>query len=83
MRIGLIVPRFKHSAVARNQLKRRLKELARLRMLPTRIPAWIILRIRPEAYGATFEMLAMDVEKALRDLERWQQQLQGSPGRTP
>jgi ribonuclease P protein component len=71
MRIGLIVPRFKHSAVARNRLKRRLRELSRLRLLPAALPTDIVLRIRPEAYDATFEALALDVTRALEQLMRW------------
>ena len=34
MRVGLIVPRHRQTAVARNRLKRRLRELTRLRLLP-------------------------------------------------
>jgi ribonuclease P protein component len=71
MRVGLIVPRFKHSAVARNQLKRRLRELARLHMLPTGIPASVILRVRPDAYDASFDQLLADVDRATRELQRW------------
>jgi ribonuclease P protein component len=71
MRVGLIVPRFKHSAVARNRLKRRLRELARLRMLPTGIPASVILRVRPDAYEATFDRLVADVDRAMHELQRW------------
>src|ERR1700755_218350 len=33
-RIGIVVPRHQHSAVDRNQLKRRLRELTRLELLP-------------------------------------------------
>ena len=33
-RIGIVVPRHQHSAVDRNRLKRRLRELARLELLP-------------------------------------------------
>jgi ribonuclease P protein component len=71
MRIGLIVPRFKHSAVARNRLKRRLRELSRLRLLPAALPTDVVLRIRPDAYEATFEALASDVTRALEQLTRW------------
>ena len=71
LRVGLVVPRFKHSAVARNQIKRRLRELARLYLLPTGIATNIILRIRPEAYGASFDSLTVDVRRALVQLRRW------------
>lgn len=73
MRIGLIVPKFKHSGVARNQLKRRLRELARVRLLPMDIPVLVVLRIRPAAYAATFDLLAHDIDRAMRDMERWYQ----------
>jgi ribonuclease P protein component len=71
MRVGLVVPRFKQSAVARNRLKRRLRELTRLRLLPADLAADVVLRIRPEAYLATFEMLALDITHALAQLTHW------------
>ena len=71
MRIGLVVPRFRQSAVARNRLKRRLRELARLRLLPAALPADVVIRVRPDAYEATFESLATDVTRALEQLTRW------------
>ena len=55
----------------RNRLKRRLRELARLRLLPTlagATPADVVVRILPPAYGAPFPALAADVERALRQL---------------
>jgi len=68
------VPRFKHSAVDRNRLKRRLRELARLRILPALAggasPADVVLRIVPPAYAASFEALAADVDRAVRQLGR-------------
>jgi ribonuclease P protein component len=67
----LIVPRFKHSAVDRNRLKRRLRELGRLRVLPTDLPADVVVRIRPDAYTASFDALQADIERALAQLTRW------------
>lgn len=53
-RLGLIVPRFRNSAVARNRLRRRLKELWR-RELQGRLPAVdVVFRARPESYRASF-----------------------------
>jgi ribonuclease P protein component len=71
MRGGLIVPRFKQSAVRRNRLKRQLRELTRQRLLPADLSADVVLRIRPEAYSATFEALTADVDRALVQLTRW------------
>lgn len=71
MRVGLIVPLHKNSAVARNRLKRRLRELARTRLLPSDLPADIVVRVRPEAYDATFEALTADITRALAQLVLW------------
>ena len=67
------MPRYKHTAVARNRLKRRLRELARLRLLPALagLPAAdVVVRVWPSAYAAPFDALAADVERALRQLRR-------------
>lgn len=82
MRVGLVVPRFKQSAVARNRLKRRLRELTRVRLLPADLPADVVLRIRPDAYAATFEALASDVARALAQLTRWRSTFGGAPAPT-
>lgn len=68
-RIGLIVPRYKHSAVDRNRLKRRLRELARLRLLPlwkrhltgVRV-ADVVLRAMPSAYRMTMAELTARID---------------------
>lgn len=55
--MGLIVPRFQSSAVARNRLRRRLKEIWR-REIRLRQPAWdLLVRARPSAYRAGFREL--------------------------
>lgn len=62
-----MVPRHQHSAVDRNRLKRRLKELARLELLPllracgTDGAADVAIRARREAYGAAPESLRQDI----------------------
>jgi ribonuclease P protein component len=71
VRIGLIVPRFKRSAVARNRVKRRLRELVRKQILPTALPVDVVLRIRPEAYDASFDALAKDILRAVEQLREW------------
>jgi ribonuclease P protein component len=79
MRIGLIVPRFKQSAVARNRLKRRLRELSRQQLLPTGLSADVVVRIRPDAYSATFDALAADIQQALVQLTRWKAAANSAP----
>jgi ribonuclease P protein component len=63
-RIGIVVPRHQHSAVDRNQLKRRLRELVRIELLPVlreRSAADVAIRARREAYAAAFADLQKDV----------------------
>lgn len=57
-RLAVIVPRFSHSAVRRNQLRRRLRELGRREILPVLAePTDIAVRARASAYAAPFETL--------------------------
>ena len=69
-RVGIVVPRYAGSAVDRNKLKRRLRELVRARMLPAGSSADIIIRARPEAYRATFAELGVDIDRATAQLSR-------------
>jgi ribonuclease P protein component len=56
-RMGLIVSKFRSSAVARNRLRRRLREIWRVELQPYQ-PAWdLVIRARREAYGAGFDAL--------------------------
>jgi ribonuclease P protein component len=70
-RIGIIVPRHKQSAVARNKVKRRLRELSRATLMPVLAalpPLDVVLRAAPEAYGADHAMLAADVQRVMERL---------------
>jgi ribonuclease P protein component len=57
-RLGVIVPRYGRSAVERNRLRRRLKEIARRDWLPTARMGGrefdVLVRVREEAYDRTF-----------------------------
>ena len=65
-RMGLIVPRFQATAVARNRLRRRLKEIWRLELQPVQ-PAWdLVIRARREAYAASVAELRGEL-RAWRD----------------
>ena len=55
------MPKQKHTSVERNRLKRRLRELARTRLLPVLPPVDLVIRTLPEAYGATFAALEREV----------------------
>jgi len=69
-RVGVVVPRYSGSAVDRNRLKRRLRELVRTHLLPVAPSADVVIRARPDAYTASFEALAGDVERAAVQLGR-------------
>jgi len=67
-RVGFIVPRYKHSAVDRNRLKRRLREVTRTQLLPRLAPQDLVVRTRPETYGATLDQLTAELSTVLQRL---------------
>jgi ribonuclease P protein component len=70
-RVGLIVPRYRHTAVARNQVKRRLRELARLELLgplQDAPPLDVVVRALPAAYDRDYDALRTEVRQLLRKL---------------
>jgi ribonuclease P protein component len=62
--VGFIVPKHKQTSVARNRLKRRLREIVRRRLLPTLPPIDVVVRARPEAYGASVGALEAELARA-------------------
>jgi ribonuclease P protein component len=67
-RVGLVVPLYGATKVARNRLRRRLREILRRRIL-TSMPALdLVLRSRAQTYGVGFHDLASELEKWLRSL---------------
>ena len=63
------MPRFGHTAVDRNTVKRRLRELVRLDLLPGMARMDLVLKATPAAYRAAFEALRADVA-GVRDRTR-------------
>ena len=74
------MPKHKQTAVARNRVKRRLRECARLTLLPAlrrsqaaggaTTPAFdVVLRATPSAYTAPGAALAVDVQRVADRLE--------------
>lgn len=63
-RVGLIVPRFRHSAVARNRVRRRLREIARRGPLGALPSVDVLVRARPAAYAAEYTALRDDLTLA-------------------
>lgn len=66
--MGFIVPKHKRSAVERNRLKRRLREIVRVRLLPALPLLDVVVRARAEAYDAPFGALERELETAAAKL---------------
>ncbi len=64
----MIVPKHKQTAVARNRVKRRLRELLRLELLPDLPALDVVVRAFPQAYDATFDALRRDVVRVRTQL---------------
>ena len=67
-RIGLIVPRHQATAVARNRVRRRLREILRrdvLRILPS---VDLVVRAKRSAYSASFAVLRAELTAAVEAL---------------
>ena len=61
-RVGVVVPKYRRNIIDRNRTKRRLRELARTRMLPILGRIDVLLRAKPEAYSASFDQLSKEVD---------------------
>ena len=62
-RVGFVVPKYNRTAVERNRLKRRLREIVRTELL-AQIPAVdLIIRAKPSAYSASFAVLVHDLTR--------------------
>jgi ribonuclease P protein component len=62
VRVAVVVPKFGFTAVRRNKLKRRLRELTRQHVLTRASSCDLLLRARRNAYDASFETLREDVD---------------------
>ena len=60
-RLAIVVPRHGFTAVRRNTLKRRLRELARVHLFPAPCSCDVLIRARRDAYVASFDQLRTDV----------------------
>jgi ribonuclease P protein component len=71
-RLGLVVPRHRQKVVRRNLLKRRLREIGRLEVLPGLNRAEraldVMVRARPEAYAASYAELLDELRMVTEEL---------------
>lgn len=71
-RWGVVVPKHRHKIVHRNRLKRRLREIGRVEVLPrleaAGLPLDVMVRARPEAYDAPFQALLEELTRVAEEL---------------
>lgn len=71
-RLGLVVPKHKRNSVQRNLLKRRLREIGRTAVLPRLaergLRVDLMVRARPEAYGAPYATLLEELTGVTEEL---------------
>jgi len=60
-RTGIIVPRYQFSAVARNRLRRRLREILRRDALASLPAVDLVVRAQRSAYAAPFAVLRAEL----------------------
>lgn len=68
--MGLVVPKHGRSAVQRNVLKRRLRELSRIVLLPDAPAIDIVVHARPSAYALDFAALSALVTRLQPQIRR-------------
>jgi ribonuclease P protein component len=68
-RTGIIVPRYQSSAVARNRLRRRLREILRREVLSQLPPIDLVIRAKRAAYAASFAVLRAELSDATSALQ--------------
>jgi ribonuclease P protein component len=68
VRVAIVVPKWGFTAVRRNLLKRRLRELSRALLFDRQASSDVVLRARREAYDATFSDLRADIERTAGSL---------------
>ena len=62
-RVAVIVSKHGHTIVERNRLRRRLRELARTRIIPGIGAVDIVIRTLSTAYAVTFQQLAGEIDQ--------------------
>jgi ribonuclease P protein component len=68
VRLAVIVGKHRHTIVERNRLRRRLRELARIRLMPRNVSMDVVIRSLPNAYDASFAMLTKEIDEIDRQL---------------
>jgi ribonuclease P protein component len=66
--VAVVVPRFGATAVARNRVKRRLRELVRRELLSIAAPRDIVVRATPSSYRSSFDAMRAAMQNVAANL---------------
>jgi ribonuclease P protein component len=69
-RMGIVVPRFGETAVARNRLRRRVREILRRELFRALPAVDVVVRAKPAAYTAGFAVLRAELADAAGGIPR-------------
>ena len=69
-RVGIIVPMHGHTAVERNRVKRRLREIVRTQGILSSSAETMVVFALPSAYRLSFEKLRMELTELCRHVLR-------------
>ena len=67
--MGFVVPKYGHSAVDRNRLKRRLRELVRTSVLGALPAVDVVIKTRPSAYAVSLAVMAEELSQMISNVE--------------
>ena len=68
-RVGFVVPKYGHTAVNRNRIKRQLREIVRTSILAILPPVDVVIKTSPNVYTATFSALTEELLQVLGKIE--------------
>jgi ribonuclease P protein component len=64
-RVGIVVPKYGQNIVDRNRIKRRLRELTRIQVLPVIGGVDLLLRAKRKAYNSSFSELRVELDAVI------------------
>ena len=66
----MVVPKYRHTAVERNRLKRHVREVVRVELLTVFPSVDVVIRARSNAYGVQFSLLRDDLRGVVPEVEK-------------
>lgn len=67
--MGFVVPKYGHTAVSRNRVKRQLREIVRTSILSSLLSVDVVIKAYPKVYTAAFSTLAEELLQILGKIE--------------